>query len=422
MRAREEGRRAPRVFRLAVIVTLLLAPAAGATSIDTRPRPTLVLPASGQFVARDSWEGVALYRLKDASLVRRFRAGYRVNKFAVTRDEKTLLIACYDGNLAAFDVATGASCWSLSPRQSGLRGGWDVSFSADGQSVVVCGMDELAIVLETRTGRQLGAVRFPPRQMSIMSAALSPDGSHGVLLTLGGTLFAFDVATGRLQDTGVTGAWPVCYSVDGKYIALRSNNSGASEQLRIVTADGNWSVRDLGQFDEIGHIKPLEDGGFLASALAGSREEVSVGVVCWPDRGKLEELWRFRQRGRERMDFTPDGKVGVSTTAWLETALLDLRTKTVLASVDNSAQYAPGPVTSVLMLLGLRETAGWIVLLVTIPASIVVARAWRARRRQARAARASQLAEITRRFGPVGTEKQSGDVAGDNPRICPSPP
>jgi hypothetical protein len=421
MRARGEERRAPAVFRLGLVLALLLAPAATATSIDTSPRPTLILPASGQFVAQDSWEGVALYRLRDASLVRSFRAGHRVDTFAVTRDEKTLLIACLNGSLAAFDLATGATNWSLSPWQSGLHGGYDASFAEDGQSLVVCDGDVQAVVFEVQTGRQIRGVRLPPAQTRILSAALSPDGSHAVLVDASERLFALDVATGRLLNTGVTGAWPARYSADGKFIALRSNNSDTNEQLRVVAADGTWTVRDLGEFSEIHHIKPLEDGGFLVSALPREDGQVSVGARCWPDRGRIEEVWRLRDRRRERMDFSPDGSVGVSTNWVLQTQLIDLRTRTVLASVDNLSNSSPGFLTRVLMLLGLRGTVGWIVLIVAVCVVVVAARSWLVRRRRARAAWLARQGDIGRHFDPDGTAKQAEVATGDDARVYPSP-
>src|SRR5262245_30490850 len=101
------GRRPTLALLLAVALTLLAAPAAPGKQFDTSPRPTLVLPLSGQFLAQDAMNGVALYRLTDRGLVHRFRAGGEVRMFVVTSDEKILLIGCWNGSLSARDLTTG---------------------------------------------------------------------------------------------------------------------------------------------------------------------------------------------------------------------------------------------------------------------------------------------------------------------------
>jgi hypothetical protein len=344
MCARAETPRIPPALLLATAVTLLSAPTATGTTYDRRPRPTAVLAVSGQFIAQDASDGVALYRLGDTSLVRRFRARAAVYKFAVTADEKVLLMACDDGSLAAREVATGRALWDLSRSRSGLSFVYDVCFARDGRSVIVCGANDRALIFETASGRRIGVVSFPSGQTSIMSAALCPDGSRGVLINLGEEVCAFDVATGRPRQTGVTGAWPIRYSADGRYVALRSNNSGEREQLRVVTAGDGWAVQDLGEFGNIGHIKPDEGGGFLAAALARDSQS-STGVRCWPAAGRLEEVWRLPTGDGERTDFTTGDSVGVATTSRLVTRVVDLRTGAVLGSADNSANYRPIVVT-----------------------------------------------------------------------------
>jgi hypothetical protein len=329
-----------RALFLASVVSLLVATLSPATTYDRRPRQTAILPISGQFIAQDSWDGLGLYQLSDLTLVRTFRARASVNTFDVTKDEQTLLIGSDDGSLRTFDVATGEKLWERFPWQIGQHYSQDVCFSHDGKSVVVCGQDDKAVVFEARTSRWICTVRFPPHQTNTMSAALSPDGRKGVVLELGGRLYAFDVATGQLQPTGVTGAWPVRYSTDGKYVALRSDNSGLREHLRVVKTDGTWSFRDLGEFSYIGHIRPIPDGGFLAAAEVRN-DECCLGVRCRPDPGRLEQVWRLVTDGREKTDFEINSAIGVATDYRLVTTVLDLRTGSELGSLDNSANYRP---------------------------------------------------------------------------------
>jgi WD40 repeat protein len=304
----------------------------------------VLLPVSKQFIVQSAWDSVGLYRLADLGLVRTFGVGASVNKFDVTQDEQTVLVGCDDGSLSAWDVATGAQRWGLSSWSSGQHYIQDVCFADDGRSVIICGMQDDAFILNVQTGRKIGSVRFPPGQTNTMSAALSPDGSTGVVLDLGERLYAFDVSKGQLRPTGVTGAWPVRYSRDGRYVALRSNNSGQSEQLRVVRADDTWAFRDLGEFNNIGHIKPIEGAGFLAAALVNQGEDCA-GVLWRPETERLENLWQLAGQNRERTDFEPTAMVGVCTDHRLVTRVVDLRIGAALGTVDNSADYRPTVVT-----------------------------------------------------------------------------
>jgi hypothetical protein len=72
-----------------------------------------------------------------------------------------------------------------------------------------------------------------------------------------------------------------------------------------------------------------------------------IGVQVWPATGKWKEIWMHPQtRGvNERTDFLPDTMIGVSTGYTLVTKWVDLRTGSVLGSLDNSANYRPIVVT-----------------------------------------------------------------------------
>jgi hypothetical protein len=316
------------------------------TTYDRSPRPTILLSDSERLIAQDSWDSVTLYRVKDAAVVRRFPAGSGIEVFALTPDEQLLVLACEEGSLSAWDVETGQRAWQQSPWQSGLSYVYDASFAQDGQSVIVCDERDQAVIYESRTGQRIGAVRFPRMQTNIMSAALSADGTSGVLIDLGERLFTFDVKTGRLTDTDLKGAWPVRYSVDGNYLAFRSSNSGTSEQLRVVAVKEQLAKRDIGQFSYIRNIRPTKEGSFLVSARVGGRfaEDMAiVGVQVWPGTGGLQEVWR-RPAGKdvnEKTDFALQTMIGVSTDFRLVTHLTDLRTGASLWSADNSANYRP---------------------------------------------------------------------------------
>jgi hypothetical protein len=336
---------------LVAALILLAPPTANGTTYDRSFEPVLLLPDSRQFVARDAWNSVALYRLNDRSLVRGFRANAAVSKFAVTADEGTLLLGCGDGTLSARDLTTGRGLWALPPSRTGLARIRGLCFSHDGRSVVVVDHNDLVLILEAATGRQRGVVQCTPRKTYVQSAALSPDGSWGVLVTFPGNLMAFDVATGRMQDTGVQGAshWPARYSAGGKHVAFASDDR--QTRLRIVRTGGNWEVQDLGGYvEDLDPIKPTADGGFLVTISAFEFDptgapvnEYTAGVRWRPGRKELEELWRLPGRAVApmRMDFDPERLIGVRTHWNLVTDVIDLKTGTVLGSVDNRGNSNP---------------------------------------------------------------------------------
>jgi WD40 repeat protein len=319
-------------------------------TIDTQPRPAILLTKSERFIAQDAWNSAALYGFGDAEAIRRFPAGGRINEIEMTADEQLLLVACDNGEIGVWSVGSGKKLWWLKSSQSGLAYIYGACFSWDGRSLVACNERDFVVVFDARTGQRIGVVSFPPMQTNIMSAALSPDGSKGAFVDLGERLFTFDTPTGLMKDTALKGAWPVRYSADGKYLALSSSNSGVDEQLRVVTVK-DLSKKDVGQFSHIGHIKPTEDGGFLACARGVRRRfddnlveddnlVATVGVEYRPGPGELKQVWKLAATDAEnRTDFDSKRMIGVSTDFRLVTRLIDLRTGKPRLTIDNSANY-----------------------------------------------------------------------------------
>ena len=344
---------------LALLSVCLCSNLVQAKTISQSPCPTIVLTKSPQFIAQDGWNSVALYGLNDGKPIRKFPARARINRIEATADEERLLIACDNGEIGVWNIATGDKlCWHSSSR-SGLGYIYGASFSWDGKSLVACNHRDFAVVFDALSGKQVGKVSFPPKETNIMSATLSPDGSKGALVDLGERLFTFDTNTGLMKDTGLKGAWPVRYSADGKYIALRSSNSGIDEQLRVVAVK-DLAKKDVGQFGHIGHIKPTADGSFLVCARAG--EGLTVGVEYHPDSGEPKKVWKFPAADAEnRTDFDPKQMIGASTNFLLVTRLIDLRTGKPRMTIDNSANYRENILTYTSMDLPWLGERDWLV-------------------------------------------------------------
>jgi WD40 repeat protein len=169
-----------------VIITGLLAclcsPGIGSATPNQRHRTTIVFNDSKRFVAQDSWDSVALYRVSDATVIHRFVGSHFVNLFATTPDEKSLLVVCRGGILSLWNVETGKLVWQQSGWASGLDHVYDASFANNGDSFIVGDYKGQAIIFKTDTGQRRLGIRLPDL---LLSVALSPDGSSAMLMCLG---------------------------------------------------------------------------------------------------------------------------------------------------------------------------------------------------------------------------------------------
>jgi WD40 repeat protein len=333
-------------FLVTVLVTPLVTPPARGTSYDFSPRQALFLPRSGQFLAQDAMNGAALYRLSDRTLIRSFRAGQTVRRFAITSDEKILLMAGKD-NLSAHDLTTGQTLWELSGAQSGLSSVSDVSFSHDGRLAVACG-DGKAVIFEVATGSPVRVLPVPPSAIGVVAAALSPDGTRGVLEGGDWALYEFDVATGQTKLVRAPDAIArIRYSADGKHVAFWRFTA---RQICISGASGDWPIRYVALTGEDAFFKPDDDGGFLLQdwRIEFNDQDIEskrdlTGLRWRPGAEKPQELWRCRSDlGGIFSDFLPDQMIGIYTKHQLVTRLTDLRTGAVVGEVDNSANYRRG--------------------------------------------------------------------------------
>jgi hypothetical protein len=292
-----------------------------------------------------------MYGIGDGKLIHRFPAGSRVHKFDVSEDEKFLIVAC-DRAIGAWDLISGLQLWSKGPNEAGIEPSYDISLAWNGKSFVVCNERDFALVYETHNGQQISKIEMPPGRTSFVSAALSPDGSRGVFVTMGGQLFTFDVAEGAITDTGIRGDRPVRYSANGKYITMQTNNwsgavgdktLGGREQFRIVPMPAAQPTIEVGRFNHVGQIRPTSDGGFIATVEVKERNEVDTtffiaGLRYEPQLRQLTEVWKLPTKNISyKADFDPEAMLSVSTDFKLVTRLIDLRTGKTILTVDNSA-------------------------------------------------------------------------------------
>ncbi len=337
-----------RLFRLPFALALLLTPLTTGTAtgqvlrVGERIRAyfhAALLPHSDQFLAHSAPDVIALYRLKDRRHVRSFGPGTDVESFAVTSDEKILVLADESGGLSAYDLATGHLRWAQ-PCWEGLPGPVnDVSCSPEGR-FVIAHKPYQAVIYETATGKRVNAIRFHRGGSYFAAAALCPNG-QAVFVDTDEYLYTFDVATGKVTKKQRVGKiMRIRSSVDGKYVALYWIVNEGDISLRIVAAGGDWPFRDCGPPDRTVRLEPAEDGGFLLTQLDGDAKGPRwfVGRRWRPGAESLEELWRWPVETLIQA-YLPDQMIGLATDDRLVTHLTDLRTGAELGRVDNSANY-----------------------------------------------------------------------------------
>jgi WD40 repeat protein len=330
---------------LFILHLLLVAYPAWATSIDQSPR-TAILLKTGNFVAQDTPWSATLYAPRGAPLQRYSLSS--ISDIEVSLDEKYLLLVGHDGELGMGDLQTGETLWTKGAWRTGLGYIYDASFSGNGKFLAAGDDHGQAFVFESSSGERVGGVQFDPRHTSVMSVALSFDGSTGALITLGEHVFTFNVASGTMQPTGLTGGWPIRFSSDDRYFAFRSDNSGTRERLRVVRPAEPTKGVDLGQFGFIGRIRPTPDGKFHVTATAEGKSPTfgaQAGFLCDPEAGEMKPVWSAQEPRKieEKTDFDSKTMLGVSTNVTLVTRVFDLRNPTLLLTVDNSANYRRTP-------------------------------------------------------------------------------
>ena len=325
-----------------------------ARSVDTTPRHAILCADGERFVAEDEGSGLALYRITDGTILRRFAirgtVHGRVKNLVLSPDEKRLLVACADGSLVLWNTETGERVWQKEPDATGLAKAMEVwfprsaNFAANGERFAYP-TDAGALVFDARTGDRIVTIEPPGKKVA--AVALGSDGAGGFLVTPDGRLFRFEVAAGRVEDTGIvaegwqrysdaypqpSGGW-VRYSTDGKWIAFPSSGGVYKQQLSVVRLDDKLTRRDFGEFGRIGHLRAAADGSFLVTAYthvprSRDRYVTCVGARVWPDEGRAEELWRLTTDSYVDLetDFSPQTMFGLrpGCGAW-RAMVIDLR-------------------------------------------------------------------------------------------------
>jgi WD40 repeat protein len=152
----------------------------------------------------------------------RFRQ-YDVSCVAFSPDGKVLASSGRVDKIIFWDPATGKEVRSFAGHPRGVNG---IAFSRDGKLLASAGHDGVVRVCETATGRERDWTKH--REAPLKSVAFSPDGT---MLASGGEsndARVWDVDTGKelqcFKGENHRGIEVVCFSPDGKYLAVARTN------------------------------------------------------------------------------------------------------------------------------------------------------------------------------------------------------
>jgi WD40 repeat protein/tRNA A-37 threonylcarbamoyl transferase component Bud32 len=232
---------------------------------------------------------------------------YASPHFALTADERSLLTASEDGELAWWNLRSGEKTRAL-PIETGLHA---LALSPDGRTAAV-GIDHGIQLVDVRTGDVRRAPAGPAGSPSWV--LFSPDGKTVVSTNLDGTVTLWDVETASPRET-LRGHWnsvqqPVfspggetlyTASHDGTAIAWDMTGKRGLGRLFTFTHDRTISAEGFdghpGKFSPDGRLFAVglkEDG----IALWGTRDLRPVGPPLAGTGGEVRGL-----------DFSPDGRL-----------------------------------------------------------------------------------------------------------------
>ncbi len=311
-----------------------LTPRTHARSIDKSPRQTHILKSGSQFLALESWDRIGLYDIESGKKTRTFSVpSPYIEDYALSGNEKTLAIVGRNG-LWIFEFRTAIEITHI-PSDVYSYG---IAIDAAGAIVATAAYKSGNVyvysvyIYSLPTGRLIANVDAGPEP--VVGLALSPDGTSCAFSALDERVYLFEVATGALTETKVSGGGFIHFSSDGKRLAMRSNNSGSAESLRILDV-GSYEVKDLGSFRTISKLRATEDG-FILVAQSKETQYGVEGHFLLNESTTLQSVWTHSSRLLDGADFLPNGRKAVKTDFSVETTVVDFKTGSTVFSFQGT--------------------------------------------------------------------------------------
>jgi WD40 repeat protein len=277
-----------------------------------------VFSPDGRFVATASEDKTArVWEAATGNEIRRFSEHpYPVSSVAFSPDSRFLLTGSWDGIARLWDVATGKEIRRFPHRSANAPSaifapdGLCVTFSPDGQFVLIGSWDATASLWDAKTGNELH--RFQGHTDRVVSVAFSPSGRSILTTSWDNTARLWDVAT-RMEIRNFQGhtdvVWSAAFSPDGRLVVTGSWD----RTVRVWDAKTGSELRQFQGLE--GGKLPLQragirsvafspDGGFI---LTGSDDftarlwNAATGVAVRTFQGHASVVQSVR--------FSPDGQL-----------------------------------------------------------------------------------------------------------------
>jgi WD40 repeat protein len=344
------------VFRTLLAIISVSNFALGAT-IDTRPRPSAVIPERNEVGFMTGRRAIDFYSSENWELLRSIETRGFIDEVSISPDGRYIVLGGgYSGGAEVYDISTGKQVTRIKIGSYVT----DLSLSASGEYLSLCTEDGLIVICDLETGRQLK--RFQASDEFLLSVAVTNDLRTVLFTDLSDQMFLLDVRSGDIEKMGIVAWHPVRYSYNEDfvcYVVAHDEEDGFGMTIKVLDVNDGFSVREIGSYVEIGGLKAIEGNRFqyvvgLDRRLGYSNiyegriynprdetEETVWSTKNWPTQGFRGsfKLTGIRDRSLAEIAFSERSDIGVLTTYDFVTTVCDLKTGEVIRSFDYSENY-----------------------------------------------------------------------------------
>jgi WD40 repeat protein len=278
-----------------------------AKSIDTRPKQSQILESGTSYLTITAKDQVSLLDVETSKVLQVFKADTTyVHEFALSLDEKVLAIAA-SGGVFVFEFESGKLI-SMIPAKHYI---YDIDLNRDGSRCLVGTSRDGAAIYDTRTAKQ--TLHFDYEE-GILGVALSPDGTKAVLVGLDQKVLFYDAVNGEKIGDTIEGRWPLCFSRDGKHLAISDSEHAEKSELQILDVN-TMKVRDKVPYSGMKKLRAV-DGGFIYITCIDKWKAKINAYFLEAKSAEPKLIWSKPQDDDYDLigaDFLPSGKTAVVT-------------------------------------------------------------------------------------------------------------
>lgn len=215
----------------------------------------------GSFFVTASWDGeITLWSVPDGRRLDDLRAGVELVAVGMGRADQLILAGARDGTIRVFRKRDHVQVAAVRAHDVGLT---QLQVSPDGQRIMTVGHDAKVRFWDSHDLSVISEHALDPHSMPV-SAAISRDGSFGLVGFFDGKARQISAATGDLVRTISAEAgpvWAVALSPDGRFALT----AGKTERVRVWHLDSGDRI-DAGSDGAVGRPTP-----WLSDSHPGAR-------------------------------------------------------------------------------------------------------------------------------------------------------